>query len=42
MTEEDNEGIIVVALVFVILMALVYYTGTMPDNVVAGAILSLR
>jgi hypothetical protein len=41
-TEEDNEGIIILALAFVIIVALVYYTGTMPDNVVAGAILSLR
>ena len=41
-TKEDNEGIGILALAFVIAVALVYYTGTMPDNIVAAGILSLR
>ena len=41
-TEENNDGIEVIVLVWIIFIVLITYTGTMPDNIVAGAILSLR
>ena len=41
-TEENNDGIEWLIVVWILFIALVAYTGTMPDNIVAGAILSLR
>ena len=41
-TEKDNDDTSILALVFVIVVAVIYYTGTMPDNIIAAGILSLR
>ena len=38
----DNDGLIWVVVVWILFILFIGYTGTFPDNVVAGAFLSLR
>ena len=38
----DNDGLFWVVVVWILFILFVGYTGTFPDNIIAGAILSLR